>query len=115
MGTRTSPGHITKKAGVRVWAEAPTRSVSFYLERNAGEQAPRRDRTRVPLDEHCLGPGSENTDQVLGTAKEKVRVESAPRTLCPEPEMNPTCPAAGPRRLPHGEGRLGPELAKLGR
>lgn len=51
----------------------------------------------------ALGLYSENTDRALGAAKEKVQVESAPRTLCPEPERNPTCPAAGPQRLPHRE------------
>lgn len=111
MGTRTSPGHIAKKAGVR--------SGQRHRRGECRSICKEMQESKLPAGTgrafRCLGPGSENIDQVLGAAKEKVRVESAPRTLCPEPEIYPTCPAAGPRRLPHSETRLGPQLAKLGR
>lgn len=67
-------GHITEKAGVRVWAEAQRRRVSFYLERNAEEQVPLGDWTRAQLDKHCLGPRPENTDQVLGLRRRRCRL-----------------------------------------
>lgn len=61
--------------------EAQRRRVSFCMERNDGCRVPAG--TQFQLEKPCPGLCSEKTGQVLGAAKEKVQVESAPRALHP--------------------------------